>query len=322
MIKDGIVYVDNTTLKQVARCSSETVLRAILGWTTQEEKATLLSGSAGHEALASYFRAQARGHGKDVCIDTGMHKLEHEYKEWAEAEVPEDDRLGWPNVRAIVAEWMETRWGRLPFQFKHPDDVEVGFAYPLDEEGEFVFYGRMDGKAYHLMDDSWVVAEHKFTGNMSPFWVRQWKLDSQVTGYLWAAQQHYGDVSGVMINAIELGKLPSSERQCRTHGMLYSKCSLQHVKAQLIGPITRTPEQFEEWRLTALMLARKYKELSEVYTTIEHLPYVRMTGCFSGACRLCDFYDFCSLGRPVHAIPTMLKYAPWRPFIPNTEEGK
>lgn len=317
MIKDGITYVDNTTLKMVARCSSETVLRGVLGWTTQDEKATLLSGSAGHEALATYFRLAAEGYDSSHCCAQGMAVLEQEYKEWAEREVPSDDRLSWQNVSEIVDEWMESRWGRLPFQFKDPNDVEVGFSYPLDDDGEYVFYGRMDGKAFHLMDDSWVIAEHKFTGNINSFWVRQWKMDSQVTGYLWAARQHYHDVSGMLINAIELSKLPRSDRTCRTHAMKYEDCYRQHLKAQLIGPITRTEEQFDEWKRTALMLARKYKELTHLYTDIRHIPYVRMTGTFSGACRLCDFYDFCSVGRPVDSIPTMLRHDPWRPFEPE-----
>ena len=71
--------VDNTVLQAMAKCSTYTFVRYVLGFTTVEEKALLKAGSVTHSALDRWFR------GAD--IKTVMNIMATEYGEWAEANV-------------------------------------------------------------------------------------------------------------------------------------------------------------------------------------------------------------------------------------------
>jgi hypothetical protein len=139
-----------------------------------------------------------------------------------------------------------------------------------------------------------------------------------MTGYVWAATRTLGQpVVGVFINGIEYSKLPSDPvRKCRTHGVPYLECGPQHMRSELLI-YTRTPDQLEQWRMDAIRLARKYRELCR---HPQDLTAVSMQGTFHDACGFCNFSRFCDAGRPSHYINAMLVKQPWRPF--EIEEAK
>jgi len=322
MIVDGVYYVDNSTLKAVARCDTDAYLQYVCGYRLKqtEERAPLKSGTAIHEALATAFRAMASGSSALEAQILGFETLTNEYRDWALAEIPPNDRLGWPNISKLYNAWCEVQLGSLPFYFTDPRMVEIGFAHPLDEDGEFVFYGRMDGIANHVIDDSWVVVEHKTTGRMDSLWANQWHMDSQVSGYIWAAQQHNPEVFGCIINGIETSLLPSDEkRKCKLHGVPYSECGTwpDHLKRRLSGPITRTPEQILQWKKTALQLARRFQQMHKMLgVDPKQVEMLAMQGMFNASCKWCNVRDFCSVGRPIDRIDSMFEYAPWTPYDP------
>jgi hypothetical protein len=79
----------------------------------------------------------------------------------------------------------------------------------------------------------------------------------------------------------------------------------------------------EEWRKTALNLARKYKELLEKYPTIASLGKLRTQGrFFYGACKECTFSNFCDVGRPLDKVEAMLKLEPWSPYEDVVQESQ
>jgi PD-(D/E)XK nuclease superfamily protein len=339
---NGTVYVDNSTLRAVAECDTRGVLRHVLGYTVQEEAHALEVGTAAHEVLADYLG------GKPAAYCTRKFGLL--YQPYSDLHVlgrldsPSAPnpyyRLSYENVSLILNEWFETHsLASFPF-LVNPKMIEVGFEIPLDDEcvcghsesahrpgcqwrgkcgctdyrPAFVMWGRLDAIVQANHDRSLYVLDHKTTGRLTPYWTEKFRNDSQMTGYVWAAQRTLGQhIVGVFINAIELSKLPSDPvRKCTRHGVTYSECGPRHTKAELLI-YTRTPEQLEQWRLTALSLARRYRELLKT-PHIEALPDVRMQGTFTGACGFCEFNKFCQAGRPTEYAGSMLVHQPWRPY--------
>ena len=302
------IHIDNSILRTTARCDTEVTLRYIHDYTAADEAAPLKSGIAGHEALATYFRGGTPAEALSV--------LETMYKQWADEHVPSDDRLAYPNVHAVVAAWLESHpINQLPFQVPGPEFVEVGFQYPLDDHGDIIFTGRMD-LTVRDMDGDLAPMDHKYTGRIDKFWIANFKNDSQMTGYMWVAGQHYGKrlLKGY-VNAIELSQLPTDPtRKCRLHAVPYAECGEQHGRSALIL-INRTPQQLEEWRRTALKLARRYIALRDKYgSDLDLLHRVAMQGTFHQACSRCSFAHFCTNGRPIAMLDTVLRKEHWDPL--------
>ena len=306
---DGPIYIDGSTLDAVASCSTEAVLRYVLDYTSREERAELNAGNAVHGALAAWFADEKR--------DDVLGIFNTAYYAWATENVPADDRLSYGNVYKIMSTWLDNHPVQsFPFQVRK-ENIEVGFSFPLDDHNEFVWVGRMDLLGDDLRGNQLFVVDHKTTGRISHYWAKKFRLAASLTGYIWAAQQHVGDtqVTGAYINAIELAKLPSdATRKCKEHAVPYTECGMLHAKAQLIGPFTRTPQQIDEFKKTAIYLGRKYKSLLQRFSDVRRLHRVRMQGTFTNACSFCSFYEFCVNGRPIERVDSYLQKEPWEPF--------
>lgn len=299
-----VLYVDNSILSSVARCSTEAHLRHVLGYTTAEEQATLKAGTAFHVAMESWFTI-----GK---IEDAVLAFATSYQEWAEANVSEDDRLSWSNTSRITRYWLETHPSHaLPFTVR-PDLVEVGFAHPLTDDGTIMFCGRLDAVARYT--DAVYLVEHKSTGRITQTWLQKWRLDSQPTGYIWGARQHLNEpVVGVILNAIEFSRLPTSDRNCTRHAVPYAECGHLHGNTEMIV-VTRTDEQLAEWRKTAVHLAQRFRDLLARFPTLDDAHRVRMQGTFNGSCGWCAFNNYCAIGRPASYVQANLRHDPWRPY--------
>ena len=316
MIYDGRVYADNTILKSTASCSMQMVLRHVLHWNNVETAAPLRAGNAAHLSLAEWPWS-----GRQVANSV----YGREYAQFSQENVASDDRLSYENTSTVLDEWMTTRQGKLPWVVPDPRLIEVGFAYPLDESGSRVFFGRMDAIARDARTGDWVVVDHKTTGRIDISWVESWGLDSQLTGYYWAALQHVPNLRGFYVNGIEFSKLPQSDRKCPTHGLPYHECSRAHLKAEIVGPVTRTPAQLEKWRGDAIRLADKYRYYAEAYDpevvgTMPNLSAVEMEGPFTNACRFCQFRDWCRTGQSEAMLPGLYVQDEWRPYDPREFE--
>jgi len=306
-----VIEVDNSILAAVATCDTKAVLRYVLGYTSVEEDAKLKAGEAGHHALAVYFQgATAR---ESLAV------FRAQYQAWADANVEPNDRLSHANCAAILQYWFDTRAKTLPFN-PIPELVEIGFSVPLDDDGEFEFIGRIDNIAESKDGSGLYIVDHKFTGNISAVWNKQFQTASQITGYIWAADKHVkkldmhrGPVVGAFINAVEFGRTPSSDRKCKEHGVLYSECGIHHTKFDI--PITiRGKAQTEQWRETAINLALRYKALKENYPGVEHAHLPQMQGLFNRSCTWCEFNSFCGGGRQPNGLKAGYVYDPWHPF--------
>jgi len=208
----------------------------------------------------------------------------------------------------------EGRWvnpvDELPYSV-NPKLVEVKFAVPLDDDGEFILCGTMDAIAQHRELLTRSPIDHKTTGNVTQDWVRGYQNDSQMSGYIYALRYMTGEeVNSAFINVIEIRKLPGSERKCKTHAVPYSECAPAHLKyMQFITD--RTPRQLEAWRQTAIKLARQFRDDLERYGTFQTIEGADTRGMFTGSCTYCELADWCMSGRLEKRAKTMLVYEPW-----------
>jgi len=318
---DYPLAVDNTVLQAIAKCSTYAYVTYILGYRTVEERAPLKAGIATHSALDRFFRG--------ASAKTALAVFESEYREWAEANVKNDDRLSWFNLEKIMRYWFDThKVIDMPFGVQ-PEKVEVTFEYPLDDNGEFISRGRIDAVVRdisHHDSDRFLPCENKTTGSYlnNSNWRDKFTTDSQLSNYVWATEQYVGSkVTGGYINAIRFGKLPADpNRKCGTHKVAYSECSDLHNQFEIIGPINRSPQELVEWRKTAIFLAKKFKDLKQRFNKIEDIPKVRTPGKFTGQCANCELKNFCDVGRPLNVFGgprPILVHDPWEPGIGNAE---
>jgi len=81
--------------------------------------------------------------------------------------------------------------------------VEWTFALPIPgvvhpETGEPILYaGRFDMMAEYV--DANFVLDDKTATSLGEYWMNQWKLASQMTGYVWAAEEYGYKIQGVII---------------------------------------------------------------------------------------------------------------------------
>jgi len=300
--------VDNSRLSAVAACDTKATLRYILGWTSTEEHAALKAGTAVHKALEVYFRTGYRKPALQAFTDC--------YADWADEYLPVEPwaaRLDHDNVRTILKVWMrQNPLGGLPYI---ADYVEVSFQHELAPG--VIVEGRLDLLTTHRQTRAAYVLDHKSTGQVTSYWLQQFTMSSQLSGYVWGAAQQTGrPFAGALVNAIQLSKLPdATERKCREHGLPYAECREHHVKADLFLT-QRSPQQIEDWKADALRLAKRYARLVEKADAegLDCLPTLAQQGTFTGACRFCEFIGFCKSNRNPGLVTSMFKHEPWNPL--------
>ena len=302
------LYVDNSILTKVAVCDTASVIRYVLGMTTWEERATFLVGTAGHEAMAQFFK----GYGKDAAMD----KFDELYRDWATANVPPEYARSYENAYKCISVWFDNHpLDRLPFRVI-PEWVEIGFSYPLVPDGSIVYVGRIDAIVQELNSDALRILDHKFTARLDGAFARNFRMDSQFSGYIWSGQQQLAaPVDGGFVNAIELTRLPSDPtRKCPKHAVVYAECGELHANSDIIL-VNRTPQAIKQWKRDAIVLAKRFGELKEQYSDPAYLPIVPMQGQFVyKACSNCESYDFCAAHKPVAQINSMFQHLPWEPW--------
>ena len=310
---DGRLYVDNSILATEAVCQTHASLRYGLGYDAPGVRVKMNVGTAIHAGMDVFF---AGGSVPDVLA-----AFEKAYTAMgigqAIAAMDEKQQKGLQaytlaNLKVIVGEYC-TRNAMLPFDVD-TTTIEQGFAVLLDREFNIWYTGTPDvGKVVMRGSGSVYTVDTKSTGSyLTAEYKRGYRTASQVTGYLWGLREVTGlPYVGAFINAINIKKIPDSNRRCSDHGVQYSECGLMHAEMELF-PVTRTPQQIEAWRVNAIALARRYRARLERVRTAADLPMVPMEGQFAqggGVCRQCVAADFCALGRPAAFVDSMFERA-------------
>lgn len=306
-------YVDNSMLRARYTCSSKVWTRYIQHLTTNDERAELLSGKAGHAAIEAIH--------KGGTVDQGMKAFDDLYKTWGSQNVDPNHRLYYRNVRTIVLKTLEKLAydpHALPYK-PIKDLVEVPFEVPLDEHGEIIYMGAIDVVGQYSAGI--ITNENKFTGRISEDWVRSFRGDSQLSGYIYALKHGKvggkllnQDVMGAFVTAVELSKLPSDAvRKCKTHGVRYEECGELHAKMEVFGPFPREEAIIRQWYQDAVYGAKYIMWLRDTYGTIDVLQEVPQEGRFTNSCRWCEFQRLCDTGRGKGGVVNKLIVNVWDP---------
>lgn len=325
LLEDGKLVVDNTLLASEAKCQLSATVRFTLDQEPLDESLTLVSGQAIHKALEVVCKGGAP---RDA-----MWALEQFYKpkfdEWtrttdvalAMGMTVDDlraDRRSYENVARVVGNWLRERpASSWPFQVD-TSTVEATFVVLLDPEENIWYSGTPDVGRVQAGRETFAV-DHKSTGRMTSEWRSGFRTSGQVSGYLWGLEQVYGvRYTGMFINGIELTKVPGSTRKCSEHGVPYAECGELHLKHEMF-PVTRTPEQIESWKRTAVQLARRYKKRLAQAGPIEHVMH---EGELTGACAYCGCREWCATGRDASQLVYRFRTQAWDPMARFKESGE
>lgn len=299
--------VDNERLKTVAQCDTRYVMRHVLGLTGKDAKDAANAGSAVHDSLEMYFRSMGD---KPAAMEALATSWDGYFGDIA----PLEQRLSLGNIYDIMDVWYDAHTvDVLPFTWD-PNTVDVALSTPLMDG--FEMFLKIDLPVYMKADGMPWVLDHKTTGKINAWWLKPFKMASQLTGYIWGQGQRLAGMpmGEALINAIELSELPSSRRKCKKHGVKFSECRKQHANWQVFT-LTRNAGTLASWKREAEVFARKCKRLDEGYRDLGLLEGVRMQGQFNGSCnQFCEYLKFCQMGRPIDMVAGMFvgeRWAPW-----------
>jgi len=309
--------VDNSMLSALFTCTTKAWVRYGQHLTTTDQRAELLSGQAGHAALAMYHTTGDRIRALMAYDDL--------YRAWGSSNVDPNERLSYHNTYTILKQFLQNHpihngvhdrsWMYQPITGL----VEVPFEVALDDHGDFLFIGRIDVVGQY--NQHYIVNENKFTGRIAEDWKRTFRNDSQLSGYFYGCK--YGLVGGQSLNlpimggfvtAIQLSKLPSDPvRRCKDHGVKYSECSVQHAKWEIFGPLPREESMIHSWRADALAGAKRLKAIFEEAPNLSDVNRIAQEGTFTRACRWCELQAVCETGRQPHGLLGKLIVSKWDP---------
>lgn len=306
----GVLVVDNTILSTFGTCK----LKAAISYgldrrLSADNNGNLEAGKALHKALEYYYQLYS----PEECLAV----LKEEYEDWALANLFDNKRLSYNNIELVFRSWMDKNpQDKLPFRVT-PDNVEVAFGVPLNDDGSIIFTGRMDLLATARQGSALFAVDHKTTGTVDSRKKKQYSMDSQMSGYLWALQQLGKDISGIYINVVHTGIVPTSNRKCATHKTLYDECGFLHMAHQLLGPYQRSPDDLARWHSMALYQASAWKKtLDYLDGDINKVNRVMATGTWIyQACINCPWSDYCGSGQKLHWLKDNTIISEWKPGI-------
>lgn len=308
----GDLLVDNTILSAFSTCSTRAMV--LYGYDLEpvgNENMPAKAGQAIHSALETYL--------VNGSLDMALDRFNAEY---AGTEVPEGDRLEFGNVQRIIYHWMlDNPPASLPFEVI---ETELPFEIPLVPGINYV--GRIDAIVRPRHSNKLLVLDHKATGRLDALFKRQFTLSSQMSGYVWAAQQIFAPkrISGIWINAIDVSVIPSSNRSCRKHpGEKYIDCGIRHLKHEMLGPYYRSPRELQGWYQDAVQLAEAWRDFTEAYgDDYRMIQSVPQEGRWQyQACVMCPVHEFCTTGRKPGALRSTMQKRQWTPLT-ETEDGE
>lgn len=301
-----IINFDNTMLMDIKGCHVMALAKHVYGLRGKKEKLAADMGNVFHEALEHWFR----GESIDVVLDVFATEYD---KIVPHGEAPAEDRFGRDNCITIMRRYCETMpLSQFPFE---PISFEEVKGKALDDKGGFIFWVKQDVVGKDKRSGAITPVDHKTTGNMSSWWARKYRFNSQMTGYCWFCGEEYGSaVDTCYINGIELKKLPNSNKRCSKHGSKYSECGPDHVNFQLFR-YRRKQEQLDRWRTDVLLLMKEYKMYKNMFSgNVELLKYAPRTGSFGEACTFCELKEWCTEGFADEWKEEYTMVDPWRPW--------
>lgn len=305
-----MLTVDYTTLRGVAECSTKAAMTSVLALQVKGTRLPLEAGVGGHAALAVFLEtkdaAQALG-----AFDAYYRPIWEQAVARGGVPTEQEERLAHAVVRRVLGHWFRTVGKSFPYTLE-PGMTEI--AVVRDLGGGVQYAALIDAIVRSQVGGRWFM-DHKTTGSwLGAGWRADQEVSGQFVGQRWAGAEY--EVEGVVVNGVQFRRLNTSLARCPTHGVPYKECALQHCE-HAIKTVTTTQAELRAFAGTVQGLVTRYEELRLVVRNPDDVRRLDMQGRFNGACKLCDYRQWCGLGRPTEArvIDTMFEYRRWDPLV-------
>lgn len=224
--------IDNTMRKELVKCQMAAHYRFELGLQgTGEKKVDLVAGKAFAAGIEAARRAFfANGYLPSVSAQIGSDRVFEVYGNFA---CPTSSNKTAARMAGALLHYLEAypleKETVVPYKF--PDGklaIELSAAFPLglahpDTREELEYAVNFDMLGKDIKEGGLWVVDEKTTSQMGDKWMNQWPLDSQMTGYVWAAMrmlERYGikeEVKGAIINGIAIRKNDTEAARFKTY---------------------------------------------------------------------------------------------------------
>ena len=299
------INADNSRLEPVAKCTTMAVLKSVHGYKGKQEKFAADIGTAGHEALLSWF-VLVPGN-----TETALDVFDYHYDMFI-GENAVEERLRKSNVRNILKVWFEKHaLESFPFEVVSGEEC-VGYEILA---GQW-FWGKIDMVVRDRLTGFVSPLDHKTTGRvLGDWWMRDFRLKSQMSGYKGILEKEHGTVADfAYINAIRFNKLPENLNwKCRVHKVKVQECWPEHVD-YLLFKVFRSDEKMLGWKRDAKWLMNRLGLLMQAYPDVALAKIAPKEGTFNGSCTFCEFNRFCQMDCAEGQIEELLVKDAWEPW--------
>lgn len=295
---------DNQLLYDFARCEVAGLIRHTFNRESKAEKLAADIGNTFHTALESFFNG--------AVIDDILNTWAWNYsKIIPTGSVPTEDRFEFNNCQTILRTILESRplehWPFTVLETERTVGVNIAPGMTFWAKRDMLVRDKQTGAVYPV--------DHKTTHKISDWWANKFKMNSQFSGYIWVTREAANSLcDSIGVNAIEIAKLPDSNRKCKSHGVPYLECRARHVVNKFLN-YTRTEEQLESWHRDACRLAQHIQSLIDtVNGSLNRLSTIIRGGTFRDSCTFCGFANWCRTGlKPAQLdfYTVESKWAPW-----------
>jgi hypothetical protein len=143
-----------------------------------------------------------------------------------------------------------------------------------------------------VFHDALFAVDEKTASQLGPSWTRQWELDSQFTGYCWAAQQFSYPVAGAIVRGISFLKNSFGHAQAIVYRPAWM---LDRWYQNLIYDIQRMIDTYERFQNSALIPSALDKGVCSNYGG-------------------CAYYKLCTSPNPEAWVETEFAPRHWNPL--------
>lgn len=173
------------------------------------------------------------------------------------------------------------------FAITIPDDDGSPILHP-DSGDPLIYGGKFD--MLGVRDNVLFVTDEKTTSQLGNAWLKQWSLDSQFTGYCWAAQQYGYPVAGAIIR-----------------GISFLKNGNGHAEAVIFRP---------QWQIDRWLneLRRDVKRMIELYKNPQLGVSMAIDKSICGNYGGCGYSMLCESPNPESWIPLHYAKNTWNPL--------
>ncbi|MGH7746063.1 MAG: PD-(D/E)XK nuclease family protein [Candidatus Dormibacteria bacterium] len=294
---------DNTGREDWHRCPKKFEYRIVRGLQDLNKSVDLHAGgalAAGLEKTRRVFFEQ--GQSSREAVDAGVVEV---YRFYGEFKCPVNStKTAGKMAGALISYFDHYKLGIDPFEplvdgIEHRFQLRLSIDHP--QTGEKMFYGgRFDllaadrtNKEVWVVDEKSTKADYRI-GSVSEAWLGQWELDSQMTGYIWAAKQLM----------VRLGLDPNRVQGARVRGIAIGKAGYDHVEVIV---------KRQDWELD-----RWYEEMMEdVKEAVQAEQNRSFRLALGHACHPygspCEFAKLCAARDPERLIEGNYRQEFWLP---------